>query len=211
MIKNPKFFRGAATVNDQAVLTVPCGKCAECLLGKRNEWLFRIQSEVFHSSLPSFFVTFTYSDEFLPSAGVSIKDLQNFFKRLRFVHSEFKYYAVGEYGGKFQRPHYHVILINYPASALDNLQKKWSKGFVYVGSVEPASIKYVAAHHSMPLDELTPEGFNKAFRIVSKGLGLSYLTPSIKQYFEDIKVPVATIEGGVKVPLPRYLKINWVM
>ena len=39
------------------------------------------------------------------------KDLQNFFKRLRKNNPElsFRYFAIAEYGGKYNRAHYHVV------------------------------------------------------------------------------------------------------
>lgn len=59
----------------------------------------------------NFFVTLTYNDENLPADGVSKTEIQLFMKRLRSrVSKKIRYFAVGEYGERFKRPHYHLVL-----------------------------------------------------------------------------------------------------
>lgn len=59
------------------------------------------------------FITLTYAEEHIPGNwALSRRELQLFFKRLRkavYPH-KFRYFAVGEYGEKRRRPHYHVSL-----------------------------------------------------------------------------------------------------
>ena len=66
-------------------------------------------------------------------------DLQNFFKRLRKItttqyDANFKYFAIGEYGSEFFRPHYHVLLyFDSPSLARRIrciLRKAWKFGYI---------------------------------------------------------------------------------
>ena len=58
-----------------------------------------------------------------------------------------RYYAIGEYGSQFQRPHYHVLLFNVPTELIRIMAEKiWKKGNVHIGRVERKSIGYVAGY-----------------------------------------------------------------
>lgn len=76
------------------------------------------------------FVTLTYEDEKLPFVKNTVsglpmptlvpRDLQLFMKSLRKrmdkeFGRKFRFYGVGEYGGKSERPHYHLALFNFPS------------------------------------------------------------------------------------------------
>lgn len=78
------------------------------------------------------FVTLTYSDEHLPRDGVSKREMQLFLKRLRFdiAPVRVRFFCVGEYGGKFGRPHYHVVLFGYDFSDDRTLWRKSASGFL---------------------------------------------------------------------------------
>lgn len=62
--------------------------------------------------MESYFITLTYSEKNIPeNMSLEKSHLQKFFKRLRKqLTSKVRYFAVGEYGTKKGRPHYHVIL-----------------------------------------------------------------------------------------------------
>ena len=152
---------------------VPCGKCHYCKDAKRNEWSFRLFQEwkVSHSAM---FITLTYKDAYLPlkehpplsGAFVPVldkKDVQNFIKRLRSLvererryykdsadqcwKQKIRYFAVGEYGDSFDRPHYHLLIFNVPVELMVNgVEKCWKKGIIDIGEVEPASIHYCAKY-----------------------------------------------------------------
>ena len=96
---------------------VSCGNCYACWINHRRDWVARMLLEN-QSHKRSVFVTLTYSDQNLPSKGHIVKkDLQDFFKRLRYFLGEdkIKYFACGEYGEKRFRPHYHAIIWNVSA------------------------------------------------------------------------------------------------
>lgn len=74
------------------------------------------------------FVTLTYAEENLP-AGASLepKDLQNWLKRFRkrVAPLRLRFYAVGEYGDKSDRPHYHAVLFGYPTCRYGRTRRRW--------------------------------------------------------------------------------------
>lgn len=87
----------------------PCGQCGECRLSKARTWATRCVHE---STLwkKSSFITLTYST--IPADGsLKPEDTRNFIRRLReHLNHPFKYFLVGEYGEKFDRPHYHALI-----------------------------------------------------------------------------------------------------
>lgn len=101
-------------------IEVPCGKCALCKEKKSREWSFRALCENNTSTSEPYFVTLTYNPRCVPKNGLSKKDVQLFIKRLRTrldrlnIEHNIRYFAVGEYGKKGKRPHYHLILWNFP-------------------------------------------------------------------------------------------------
>lgn len=148
-------------------LSVPCGKCPDCLNSRARDWTYRIMSEA-KKYKNNWFVTLTYDDEHQPLMGSLVKkEISAFNKKLRAQlerdgkESHFRFYGVGEYGSHTFRPHYHVIYFNLPLddlvyigktkSGLPNyeskfLQKVWGLGFVNVGFVDEASAAYVARY-----------------------------------------------------------------
>ena len=93
-------------------LIVPCGKCMACRVARAREWSTRIMHEM-GSHEDAVFATLTYDNEHLPADGSISKDeLQRFMKRLRKAMGgrKIRYYACGEYGETYKRPHYHACL-----------------------------------------------------------------------------------------------------
>jgi hypothetical protein len=89
----------------------PCGGCLPCKITKRQEWTARLLLEM-KLSLFTYFVTLTYSDPDLPPrASLLKKDCQLWLKRLRKNTTlKLRYFLIGEYGEKKNRPHYHVLI-----------------------------------------------------------------------------------------------------
>ena len=97
-----------------------CGQCMPCRLNKKRIWTHRIMLESYEYS-DNTMVTLTYDDEHLPrlddGRGTLVpKDFQDWLKRFRKAVEprRVRYFGVGEYGDQLWRPHYHVILFNYP-------------------------------------------------------------------------------------------------
>lgn len=101
-------------------IEVPCGHCILCKDKKTRDWKFRALCESITSDNSTYFVTLTYNPKYFPSRGVHKEAVQLFMKRLRIklsrlgIEHNIKYFAVGEYGKDSKRPHYHLLLWNFP-------------------------------------------------------------------------------------------------
>jgi hypothetical protein len=156
------------------------------------------------------FVTLTYGDKppLTPKKFMNLHKphLQHFFKYLRKDGQKIKYYACGEYGSRTMRPHYHLIIFG---TSPEFIEKHWHHGHVHFGAVTPASIgytlKYMCKDSKIPLhvnDDRLPE-----FALMSKKLGLNYLTPQMKAWhLADIKNRCYATLKQIKLALPRYYK-----
>lgn len=168
------------------------------------------------NSTSAMFLTLTYDSKSIPLTRNGFMTLdkrgaQLFMKRLRKAHpkdSNIKYYLVGEYGGKTKRPHFHVILFN---ADIKLVTQAWPLGQIHFGNVCGASVgytlKYMCKEGSrIPMhknDDRCPE-----FGLMSKGLGLSYITPEMVRWHHADKHNrmYCNIPGGKKITMPRYFK-----
>lgn len=154
---------------------LPCGKCIGCKRERGLQNAIKCQHEVdmyLEDGRASSFITLTYSDDH-PSRLWSLnkRDFQLFMKRLRKNHQAspsdpIRYFMCGEYGDKFERPHYHAILfgfqfddmvefikdgqVMYKSEKLDRLwyDEKTGNNFgdATIGDVTFESISYIADH-----------------------------------------------------------------
>lgn len=196
-----------------ATIPVPCGKCPSCTKLKINSWLFRLKQEQ-KRSLNIAFITLTYRDDELTYAKngkptLVKRDIQLFMKSLRqeqqkFTDVKIKYYAVGEYGTKFGRPHYHIIMFNL--NPKNDLSKSWKKGFIDISPAKEQSITYTLKYISKPKTKTKKDAQLREFSLMSKGLGSNYLTEAKKRYHAQLENCFLTTENGYKMPLPKYYK-----
>lgn len=142
-------------------VTVPCGKCVACRVNNAAAWATRAyhESQYVHDSC---FVTLTYDPDHCPKDYcINKRDVQLFLKRLRKDYNVRAYFACGEYGTRFGRPHYHILLLGFcppdlqwhskSYSGMDiytskYLESKWQMGFCPVGTCTCASAAYVARY-----------------------------------------------------------------
>lgn len=91
----------------------PCGQCMPCRITNRQAWTLRLLLEA-RLYEHKYFITLTYNNDHLPGNGTLVKKhLQDYIKRLRFsLTNKIRYYAVGEYGDKSNRPHYHMVVFS---------------------------------------------------------------------------------------------------
>lgn len=115
-----------------------------------------------------------------------------------------KYYAVGEYGHKFKRPHYHLIMYNVHADAILNA---WQLGQVHIGTVTGASIGYCLKYIRKRTWEGHFEGDDRQviFTLQSKNLGVGYLTDAVRNYHQSPDNYHLTLEGKI-IPMSRYYR-----
>lgn len=184
-------------------ITVPCGKCSACRISKSREWSIRLLHELTYQEKAGFF-TFTYDEEHLPKNGeISIDELQRLFKRIRKDH-EVKYYACGEYGENYGRPHYHAIIFGLGPKDIIEIKKYWKKGMVKIGTVTYESCRYVCDYINKYVDGPMADQMygkkQKPFKIMSKGIGFSFLANNLKQLAQREYIT----HKGIKLALPRY-------
>lgn len=211
-------------------ITVPCGKCPHCLKRRASGWAFRLQQQG-KIAWSAMFITLTLDTKHVQITKngfmtLDKKDLQNFFKRLRYAfedaedHPPLKYYAVGEYGGHYKRPHYHIILFNATPASVHaawrfpprdgSTKEATDAGAIYYGTVSGASIgytlKYMCKEKTIPMhrnDDRLPE-----FSLMSKGLGANYITEAMTRYHKgDLENRMnCVLPDGKIIAMPRYYK-----
>lgn len=190
---------------------VPCGRCILCRIQRAKEWSTRLCHEIGYWEKTSF-VTLTYDPEHLPlDLSISKRELQLFFKRLRKNLSQegrnVVYYASGEYGDKFGRPHYHAIIFGMDNSLADTetLKKSWQKGNVFVGTATYDSCRYVADYvqkklYGLRSREYSDAGLEQPFSLMSQKIGLRWAEDN---YNSLIRNKGLTMHGA-KQSIPRY-------
>lgn len=191
-------------------LRVPCGHCVSCRISYSREWAVRCMNEFETSHNRGCFITLTYDEEHIPEDfGLHKEDLQKFFKRLRkrLGEHKIKYYACGEYGDEYGRPHYHAIIFNL--SVLDCsilLPDVWSFGFFTIKPVFYESCKYVTGYVMKKYNgEVAREKYGDRqppFRLSSLGLGKTYAIKHREQILDNLGV----MQGGVNKGFPKYYK-----
>lgn len=164
---------GDIAVNLTDYVEVPCGKCMICKANQARKKAERAMAEANtweHNEV----INLTYNNENLPTntrldgtvvATLRYKDVQDFKKRLlkqwkkKYNQDGIKFMCACEYGEKYQRPHYHLIMYNFEAKdkeffgytkkgskeyISDEITKIWGKGHVTIGEVTPETVQYVA-------------------------------------------------------------------
>lgn len=147
-------------------LAHPCGRCLACRIMKRRIWAHRMVLETF-SHRECSFVTLTYDDKHLPKGGTLVpKDCTDWLKRIRkeFPSRSLRYYLVGEYGDRTQRPHYHAAMYGLPScsfgstkshllhgggrlcSACDLVQSTWGHGSVHLDELNEVTASYICGY-----------------------------------------------------------------
>lgn len=200
--------------DDGMPIRVSCGQCVACRIQRAKMWSLRCMDELkFHDE--SIFLTLTYANEHLPAFGsLNKKHLQDFFKRLRKAELKFRYFACGEYGEQYHRPHYHAIMFGLSVRDIDTISEKWTHGHIQIGSVTLQSCNYVARYTQKKQLIKSKEYYDDLkiipeFQLISSrpGIGLKYY----EQYGEaDILRGFKFSPGGEKNAVPRYYKKKYV-
>lgn len=168
---------------------IPCRQCIGCRLDYSKDWATRIMLEAMeHDKMSNWFLTLTYDDDHVPEQemleydletgeiigdkiGLSLlpEDMTKFLKRLRehwkrkYNVDGIRYFGCGEYGGKTQRPHYHICVmglpikkeqlelykynrIGQPIYICKEIEDIWNKGYAPIGGVSWESAAYVARY-----------------------------------------------------------------
>lgn len=227
---------------ESKLLYLPCGRCIGCRNDLTKDWAVRCYHE---SQLHDHncVLTLTFDEDHINNTGTLVKeDVVNFIKRLRayisrsellktkhrhLYRKRISYLYCGEYGHKFKRPHYHIILFGFDFPdkkflkdsesgdqlfSSEILQKLWPFGFSTIGQMSMASAMYCASYITKYVsnkekslyytDQQTGEYKQPEFGNASKkpALGLNWL----KTYVNDISAHNSVIIADQKYRIPRY-------
>lgn len=214
---------------------IPCGQCIGCRFDYSRRWATRLMLELqCHTS--AFFVTLTYDDEHIVRGEklaytLVPEDMVNFMKRLRDnqsyrgIDTKIRFFLAGEYGEKFHRPHYHLILFDWipPENDLQflkhsfngdsyysslSLQKLWPNGYNLVTNVCWKSCAYVARYilkkqNGDNAKQYEDAGIIPEFSRMSRmpGIGKDYYDLHAK---EMLDLGYVQMPDGLQAPIPRY-------
>lgn len=212
-------------------LQVPCGQCIGCRLDRQADWALRLCHEMKCHERSSF-VTLTYNPESLPTGSTLVKrHVQLFIKKLRkhLTVKKIRFFACGEYGENFNRPHYHIIIFgwepdkgkihtrnaNYTIYTSDVLAKLWPYGYHTWSPASPENCSYVS-HYTVK--KITGEkSVDHYTRITQDGEMISIIPefalmstrPGIghdhyRKFSDDFRNSDFSIHLGKKKPVPRY-------
>jgi len=197
---------------------IPCNKCIACRLDYATQWAIRCVHEASLNE-KNIFLTLTY-DEKNYVKKLNYSHFQKFIKRLRKSlpdDQKISYFVTGEYGEKFKRPHWHVIIFNYepsdkefkytsqlgdPNYSSDSLKEIWGKGNIEFGAVTLKSASYCARYAAK---KLVHGNDCSEFQPISKKSNKSPIGQKfLKLYYKDIFNYGELIVEGKKRPIPRY-------
>lgn len=169
--ENPNFVWERKPANGIAgkKMPVPCGTCILCRVEQTRQNAVLILHEAkMHDE--ACMITLTYSDENIPPNGsLQYADVQKLWKRLRKAGKKFRYFAVGEYGDKTNRPHYHACV--FGLSWTENriitqqdplkwvspeLNAEWGLGYTDIVPLSFTTAAYAASYVQKKLTEKKP-------------------------------------------------------
>lgn len=214
--------------NSTGLLTFACGMCRDCRLHKAREWAIRCYHE---TSMHEHNCWLTLTFEHNP-VTVGKSDLQIFFKALRHAGHKFSYYAVGEYGEKLSRPHYHVCLFGtdfpdkYPFKKSKGgllyrspkLEKAWTHGHASISELTMENAGYTARYTMKKINgEMADDHYIVDYHGVDVKVHPEFALMSLKppigkrwieKYWKDVFPLDHVIYKGKECPTPRYY-YNW--
>jgi hypothetical protein len=181
-------------------------------------------------------VTSSYKDvsikHFMYRNTLNKKHVQNYIKRLRNDHVKYvskqlkiekkyvkeyskkiRYFAVGEYGSKTERPHYHILLFNYDIANLAPITAQWKNtntgnplGHVDIGTVTGSSINYVTKYMFKQFNRKT-DIREAPFTLMSKKpiIGQNYIDTYGWFHLENEDLTTADMKGAIRRIPKAYL------
>lgn len=197
-------------------ILAPCGRCPACLIRRQNEWAFRILMET-QNAESSFFLTLTYDDAHLEFTDKGVATLNKdtlrlFFRYLRrkFDKEEVRFFACGEYGDQFDRPHYHAIVFFKHTLKEDQLDyilsKLWTKGFYSIIPFNSVSLAKYVAKYSVKQFGIDYDDKQAPFAMMSKGIGKIFMSEDNQKKMRVNRDFLVYDYQGTPYVLPRYYK-----
>lgn len=158
------FFKDDVVDHNGRPVPIPCRTCECCRADITAQWKDRCKYEFGKYGVGAF-VTFTYDDDHLyyadgfDRASLNYEHFHKFMDSVRhrikkptekmkkcLVRSvpDFKYLAVGEYGDRFERPHFHCLFFGLDFhECKDFLRGSWKYGAIEVDPIKPGAFGYV--------------------------------------------------------------------
>lgn len=235
---------------------IPCGKCWACRLSYSKDWATRctLESKEFEEN---WFITLTYDDEHKPyinkmsnkETGEIYEDdgtwngylvpehVTKFMKDLRRhwyyhenEHTNIRFFSCGEYGEKYKRPHYHLILFNLPIKPEDikvwkntkdgntlykcpKIEQIWKKGAVVLANVNWSTCAYVARYVTKKItgeikeDHYASKGQTQEFVRMSRkpGIGRNFYEQNKEKIYQNDEIIMKTVKGNIgAIKPPKY-------
>lgn len=152
---------GRPLFHPEGELTLPCGKCPECISLRASDYALRVQHELGDHD-DNCCLTLTYDQNHIPNLFERQHQFQLFMKKLR-ERSKKKllYLCSHEYGSKTQRLHHHALIfgLNFPDMKYlkttpkqtklytsRNLSSLWTNGWSNIGEASVKAGYYIAAY-----------------------------------------------------------------
>lgn len=192
-----------------------CAKCTPCKINRRRLWKGRILLESFQHDR-NLFVTLTAAGRY---ESLSPVDLKLFIMRLRTgLGRKFRYFAVGEYGERSGRPHYHLALFGVGMEDRLEIESAWRYGFIHLGDLNEFTAEYICGYVVKKMtakDDERLEGRYPEFARMSRGLGKGAVeglaagllsSGGSKALVKAADVPSTMKIQGREFPLGRYLR-----
>lgn len=179
------------------------------------------------------FLTLTYEDDPISLVPLHHRQFMDTLRK-RILPLRVRFYMVGEYGDKHQRPHFHYALFGYPSckrasytravrsryqccGPCDLIRRAWGKGHIYNAPLEIGSARYIARYVVKKMtrtDDPRLHGRWPEFSRMSlrPGVGhgvLEKVAAVITRYnllTPEGDVPVTLRHGDLEWPLGRYLR-----
>lgn len=202
------------------LLKLPCGKCTSCRLARAKHWALRCTLELQQHTAATF-ATLTYQDKYCPPT-LEKAHLQAFLKRTRAAlhrsdpNRTVRFFANGEYGERYGRPHYHAILYGITAAERPTLEKTWRLGHIRADALTPGRIAYCAGYTMKKAawqdytrnERISPEGepyyYQPPFLQMSRRPGIGSHAREHHDSWRNY-----AILNGQKMSVPRYLHESW--
>lgn len=203
--RRPLDFSREAMARSGSLICAPCGQCASCRLEYSRQWACRCMDES-RMWKENSFVTLTFDEVNLKDHGPSLarRDMQLFMKRLRKQRGvDIRFYGCGEYGTRYGRPHYHLLLFNlgfsdqvfYKVNALGDrmynsasLAAVWPYGYSVVGGVTFESAAYVSRYMMDRVTE-TKQVKDEFGRVTGRELTAKYIVKYLDKATGELLEP----------------------
>lgn len=186
------------TGRDAAMLplnSVRCRKCENCNAQRKREWVERVAKEWYVHDR-TWFLTFTFaecktvinqgkrnemtvcpkmdSETFTEALYPDYADIQLWLKRIRKKH-KIKFLSVEEFGEKYGRLHWHLVLHSSCSLTGDEMQQQWDYGKLHSKLVTDSDIgSYIAKYVTKAGKLRGSVGYGKTDALFEKLGGRAY-------------------------------------